>query len=61
MKLPAPARRPCARARAPGTRQRQRRAATAATAPPPPKPTVKDAAVEGTATVVGWLDERTGA
>ncbi len=27
----------------------------------PPKPTPKDHAVEGTASVVGWLDERTGA
>jgi menaquinol-cytochrome c reductase cytochrome b subunit len=29
--------------------------------PPPPKPTTKDHLVEGTATAVGWLDERTGA
>jgi menaquinol-cytochrome c reductase cytochrome b subunit len=29
--------------------------------PPPPEPTVKDHLVEGTATAVGWLDERTGA
>ncbi|HZN89808.1 MAG TPA: hypothetical protein VFB44_12590, partial [Thermoleophilaceae bacterium] len=30
-------------------------------APPATKPTVKDTAVEGAATAVGWLDERTGA
>ena len=29
--------------------------------PPPPEPTTKDHLVEGTATAVGWLDERTGA
>jgi menaquinol-cytochrome c reductase cytochrome b subunit len=28
---------------------------------PAPKPTLKDHAIEGTATAVGWLDERTGA
>jgi menaquinol-cytochrome c reductase cytochrome b subunit len=27
---------------------------------PPAKPTVKDQAIEGTASAVGWLDERTG-
>jgi ubiquinol-cytochrome c reductase cytochrome b subunit/menaquinol-cytochrome c reductase cytochrome b subunit len=29
--------------------------------PPPEQPTIKDHAIEGTATAVGWLDERTGA
>jgi menaquinol-cytochrome c reductase cytochrome b subunit len=29
--------------------------------PPPPAPTAKDHVIEGTATAVGWLDERTGA
>jgi menaquinol-cytochrome c reductase cytochrome b subunit len=29
-------------------------------APPAAKPSMKDTAVEGTASVVGWLDERTG-
>ena len=47
---------PAARARAPVT------TATATTAPPAPtKPTPKDHAVEGVASAVGWLDERTGA
>jgi menaquinol-cytochrome c reductase cytochrome b subunit len=35
--------------------------ANGAPAPPQEKPTIKDHAVEGAATAVGWLDERTGA
>jgi quinol-cytochrome oxidoreductase complex cytochrome b subunit len=55
MKLPTPPRPKALRPKRPG---HDRNGANGA---PPPKPTARDHAVEGTASVVGWLDERTGA
>jgi menaquinol-cytochrome c reductase cytochrome b subunit len=60
MKLPSPPL-PKALRRSPPRPGRDRGRANGAGAPAPSKPTARDQAVEGVASVVGWLDERTGA
>ncbi len=62
MKLPSPPKflRPAPPRPGNGNGRNGSRTNGGATAPPAEKPTVKDHAVEGTATAVGWLEERTG-
>ena len=50
---------PCDRSPAP-RRQRQRPQWPDGSTVAPPKPTVKDHALEGTASAIGWVEERTG-
>jgi menaquinol-cytochrome c reductase cytochrome b subunit len=61
MKLPSPPRFLRPAPRRPGNGNgRNNRTNGGVAAPPEEKPTIKDHAVEGTASAVGWLEERTG-